>query len=188
MRTTIHIKNMVCGRCRRVVEEDLTTLGLSVVEVRLGEAVVEHEVHLPLTEIREKLIRSGFDLVEDKTSVLIAQVKAAIVELVHGGTLKSMNLKMSEYLEQITGRDYRYISTAFSLATGITIEKFFIAQKVERVKEFLVYDEMTLADIAFELGYSSTSYLSNQFKQETSVTPMAFKKQLAQARRELDSF
>lgn len=187
MLTTLHIKNMVCGRCRRVVNEDLTSLGLHVLNVRLGEAVIEHETPLPLDLIRKTLVKGGFDLVEDKTGALIEHVKTAIIELVHSGALKSMNLKVSEFLEQATGKDYRYISTVFSLAAGLTVEKFLIAQKIERVKELLVYDEMSLADIAFELGYSSSAYLSNQFKQETSVTPTAFKKQVVQARRELDS-
>ena len=178
---------MVCARCRRVVDEDLSSLGLHVVDVRLGEAVIEHETPLlPLTRIRDTLVKSGFDLVEDKTSALIDHVKRTIIELVQGGTLKNMPLKVSEYLEQATGKDYRYISTVFSQAVGMTIEKFLIAQKIERVKELLVYDEMSLLDIAFELGYSSAAYLSNQFKQETSVTPTAFKRQVIQARRDLD--
>ncbi|MDZ4746738.1 MAG: AraC family transcriptional regulator [bacterium] len=187
MTTTLRIKNMVCARCTRVVREDLAKLGLDIVDVRLGEALLEHETPLPLEIIRATLQQSGFDLVEDKTSLLVEQVKRTIIELVHGGALKDLHIKLSDYLEQVCEKDYRYISTVFSLTAGMTVEKFLIAQKIERVKELLVYDEMSLSDIAFELGYSSVAYLSNQFKHETSLTPTAFRQQVSQARRGLES-
>lgn len=187
MISTLRIKNMVCSRCRRVITEDLTQLGLDVIEVRLGEAVVSHEHELPLTAIREVLHRNGFDLVEDRSTALVEMVKKAVIDLVQGGELKEMRLKTSDYIEQITGKDYRYVSTVFSQTAGITIEKYMIAQRVERIKELLIYDEMSLADIAFELGYSSVAYLSNQFKQETGMTPTAFKKQTVAARNGIDT-
>ncbi|HLP29370.1 MAG TPA: AraC family transcriptional regulator [Candidatus Didemnitutus sp.] len=187
MITTLRIKNMVCSRCKRVVTEDLSSLDLRVVDVRIGEAVVEHDESLPLERIREILIKDGFDLVEDRTSALVERVKELIVDLVQSDGLQSMNLKLSEYIEQETQRDYRYISTLFSQTAGCTIEKFLIAQKIERVKELLVYDEMSLTDIAFTLGYSSVAYLSNQFKQETGMPPTVFKKDAVQARKGIDS-
>ena len=187
MITTLRIKNMVCSRCKRVVTEDLSSLDLRVVDVRIGEAVVEHDESLPLERIREILIKDGFDLVEDRTSALVERVKELIVGLVQSDGLQSMNLKLSEYIEQETQRDYRYISTLFSQTAGCTIEKFLIAQKIERVKELLVYDEMSLTDIAFTLGYSSVAYLSNQFKQETGMPPTVFKKDAVQARKGIDS-
>lgn len=187
MITTLRIKNMVCARCRRVITEDLTALGLDVIEVRSGEAVVSHIDELPINTIREVLHRSGFDLVEDKATALVEQVKKIVIDLIQGDQIKEMRLKLSEFIEQETGKDYRYVSTVFSNIAGITIEKYVIAQRIERVKELLVYDEMSLSDIAFELGYSSVAYLSNQFKQETGMTPTAFKKQAVAARKDLDT-
>lgn len=187
MITTLRIKNMVCARCRRVITEDLTALGLDVIEVRSGEAVVSHIDELPINIIREVLHRSGFDLVEDKATALVEQVKKIVIDLIQGDQIKEMRLKLSEFIELETGKDYRYVSTVFSNIAGITIEKYVIAQRIERVKELLVYDETSLSDIAFELGYSSVAYLSNQFKQETGMTPTAFKKQAVAARKDLDS-
>jgi AraC-like DNA-binding protein len=110
-----------------------------------------------------------------------------VIDLIQGDQIKEMRLKLSEFIELETGKDYRYVSTVFSNIAGITIEKYVIAQRIERVKELLVYDETSLSDIAFELGYSSVAYLSNQFKQETGMTPTAFKKQAVAARKDLDS-
>ncbi|CAN5494684.1 hypothetical protein BH10BAC6_BH10BAC6_07090 [soil metagenome] len=186
MISTLRIKNMVCARCRRVITEDLTSLGLRVIDVQLGEAVVEHNEPLPLASIQAILRHNGFDLVEDKITALVERVKQAVIDLLQKGELQRMPLKVSEYIESITNRDYRYVSTVFSQTAGITIEKFVIAQKIERVKELLVYNEMSLSDIAFELGYSSVAYLSNQFKQETSQTPTAFKRDAVRARKGID--
>lgn len=187
MISTLRIKNMVCSRCKRVITEDLTSLGIRVVDVRIGEAVVEHDDALPLDRIREMLIKDGFDLVEDRTTALVERVKELIIDLVQGDRLSTMHLKLSEYIEQATQRDYRYISTVFSQTAGCTIEKYLIAQKIERIKELLVYDEMSLTDIAFTLGYSSVAYLSNQFKQETGLPPTTFKKEAVQARKGIET-
>jgi len=183
----LRIKNMVCSRCQRVVTEDLRSLGLQPVDVRIGEAFVDHDGELPTAAIRHALQQSGFDLVEDKSNALVETVKGALIDLIQSGSLAEMPLKMSEFLEKATGKDYRYLSTVFSQTVGMTIEKYVIAQKIERVKELLVYDEMSLSDIAYELGYSSVSYLSNQFKNETQLTPTEFKKQAVQARKGLDT-
>jgi len=178
---------MVCQRCRRVVGEDLALLGLDVIEVRTGEAVVRHDTELPMKSIREVLRRSGFDLVEDKAGAMVELVKNTVISMVQSAGLRERKLKISEVIEQATGKDYRYVSTVFSQTAGITIEKYVIAQKVERIKELLIYDEMSLADIAFELDYSSVAYLSNQFKQETGMTPSAFRTQAVSARKDIDS-
>jgi AraC family transcriptional regulator len=183
----IRIKNMVCSRCQRVVTEELRALGFQVIDVRLGEAIIDHEEEPDQAVIRHALQRSGFDLVEDRANALVESVKGALIQLIQSGNLSEMPYKISEYLEQQTGKDYRYLSTLFSQTVGMTIEKYVIAQKIERVKELLVYDEMSLSDIAFELGYSSVSYLSNQFKNETQVPPSVFKKQALQARKGLDT-
>lgn len=186
MISRIRIKNMVCSRCRRVVHDELADIGLRVVDVQLGEAVIEHSDALPMDTIRAVLRRNGFDVVEDRASEIVELVKRHIIDLVQGDRILEMNLKLSEYLEQKIQLDYRHISTVFSQTVGTTIEKFFIAQRIERVKELLVYDEKSLTDIAFDMGYSSTAYLSNQFKHETGMTPTAFKKQAVTARKDLD--
>jgi len=187
MVSTIRIKNMVCERCRRVVTEELSSIGLRPLEVKIGEALVEHEGVLPIDQIRFVLQRNGFDIVEDRNNALVELIKKNVIELIYSGSLTEMNLKMSEYLERLTNKDYRYISTVFSQTAGLTIEKYIIAQKIERVKELLIYDEKSLSDIAHELGYSSVAYLSNQFKSETKLSPTEFKKQTVQARKSIDS-
>ena len=186
MLKTLKIKNMVCARCQRVVAEELRELGLNVVDVKIGEAVLDIDGDLSVDDVRSVLQRSGFDLVEDRNGALVEKIKGAIIDLVQSGKISEMPLKISEFLEQATERDYRHLSTVFSQTVGMTIEKYVIAQKIERVKELLVYDEMSLSDIAYELGYSSVAYLSNQFKNETQITPSTFRKQAIQARRGLD--
>lgn len=178
---------MVCSRCRRVVTEDLTTLGLEVVEVRLGEAVVQHTDPLPIKAIRNVLHQNGFALLEDKTEALVEEVKVLLINAVRSNVFRDNPIKTSEYIEQATGKDYRYVSSLFTSVAGITIEKFLIGQRIERVKELLIYDELPISEIAFQLGYSSTAYLTNQFKQETGLTPSVFKKQTLASRKDLDA-
>ena len=187
MITTLHIKNMVCSRCKRVIQEDLAALGLDVIDVQLGEVVVQHTNTLPLEKIRKILHENGFALLTDKTETLVETVKSLIIDSIRNNVFRDNPIKMSEYIEQHTGKDYRYVSSIFTSVAGITIEKYVIGQRIERAKELLIYDEMPITEIAFELGYSSTAYLSNQFKQETVLTPSAFKNQTIASRQDLDT-
>ena len=172
----LHIKNMVCIRCKMVVKDELNKLGLNHFVVDLGEA----EVFDPISdkqyvELKIALLRSGLELMDDKKSVLIQKIKNVIVELVHYSE-EPLLIKFSEYLSQKLQLDYTYLANLFSEVQGTTIEKFYIAHKLERVKELLVYDELNLTEIAYLLHYSSVAHLSAQFKKVTGLTPSHFKK------------
>lgn len=178
---------MVCSRCKRVIHEDLAALGLDVIDVQLGEVAIQHTDAVPFEKIRAVLQDNGFALLTDKTEALVEAVKSLIINSIRNNVFRDNPIKMSEYIEQHTEKDYRYVSSIFTSVAGITIEKYVINQRIERAKELLIYDEMPITEIAFELGYSSTAYLSNQFKQETGLTPSAFKRQSVASRRDLDT-
>lgn len=182
----LYIKNMVCNRCIMVVKNELEKLGYEPANVSLGE--VELNSELTDTEkqnLDDHLQTFGFELIDDRKSRLIGQIKSLIIELVHqqNNELKS---NLSDYLSIKLHHDYTYLSNLFSEVEGTTIEKYFIAQKIEKVKELLVYDELSLSEIAFRLNYSSVAYLSNQFKKVTGLTPSHFRQIKENKRKPLD--
>lgn len=175
---------MVCIRCKMVVKEELTKLGLHYTVVELGEAEVQENVSPGQHEqIKVALLKWGLELMDDKKSVLIQKIKNVIVELVHY-TEEPLTINFSEFLSQKLHHDYTYLANLFSEVQGITIEKFIIAHKIERVKELLVYNELSLTQIAYQLHYSSVAHLSTQFKKVTGLTPTHFK-QLKEKRRSM---
>ncbi|MBB1150200.1 MULTISPECIES: AraC family transcriptional regulator [unclassified Myroides] len=182
----LYIKNMVCHRCTLMVQNEIEALGLKSTSIKLGEVELEQELstaqRIALTQRLEAL---GFALIDDKKSQLIAQIKTTIVELVHYQN-NELQMNLSDYLSQKLGHDYNYLSSLFSEVEGKTIEKYFIAQKIEKIKELLVYDELSLSEIAHRLNYSSVAYLSNQFKKVTGLTPSYFKKIRDNKRKPLD--
>ena len=187
METTLYIKNMVCDRCIKVVSEELTKVGYEVIKIKLGEAVIDYanKKH-DLDVIRNVLLKNGFELVDDKHSKLIEKVKVLIIEKIHHQTGGLEKFSFSKYLSNELGVNYSQLSSVFSSCESITIEKFIIKQKIEKVKELLTYDELTLSEIAFKLGYSSVQHLSNQFKQITGLNPTYFKKLKDHRRNPLD--
>jgi len=182
----LRIKNMVCNRCKWVVKTELEKLGHEVMVVNLGEVELKNEASADeLQNIENKLQEFGFELISDKSSVLIEQIKTLIIELVQKpDELEKQNL--SQYLSQQMHKDYSALSKLFSEVTGITIEQYFILQKIERAKELIVYDELSLTQIAWELGYSSVAHLSSQFKKVTGLTPRHFKNLKHKQRNSLD--
>lgn len=176
---------MVCSRCIRVVREELIGLGLEVIDVRLGKVIL---AKLPknMESLNTTLKQNGFELLEDKNAQIVESIKSHIIELIYSDNLGDMKTNLSHYLSKHLGRDYSALSKLFSEIESITIEKYFILHKVERVKELIVYDELTLTEIAFKLGYSSVQHLSNQFKKITGLSPSYFKKS-KQPRRSLDT-
>ena len=173
---TIYIKNMVCKRCKMLVKSTIEKLGLHPIQVDLGEVVLqESDISAVKKQLSLDLQVLGFDLLDDKKTRTIEKVKNRIVELVHSHDDK-LQITLSEYLTQELHQNYSALSNLFSEVEGITIEKYYILQKIEKVKELLVYDELSLNEIAFQLNYSSASYLSNQFKKVTGLTPSHFKK------------
>ena len=187
MTTTLHIKNMVCPRCIRAVTDCLTRLGLHPLSVELGIAQIEEDDIDDALRIRlrQTLEAEGFELLEAPRARLVEQIKDAVIRLVHyREAAPSANL--SRYLSELLHKDYSTLSKAFSEETGTTIERYAIVQKIERAKELLTYDELTLNEIADQLGYSSAAYLSTQFKQITGLTPSAFKRSEGGKRKGLD--
>lgn len=181
----IYIKNMVCKRCIQAVSRELEQLGLQA-DVGLGEAVLQKE---PLPEtlviLRERLDALGFELLDDQRSRLIEKVKTLLIEQVQLGELPE-HFSLVDFVSKALHRDYSAVSKLFSEVEGITLEHFFILQKTEKVKELLVYNELSLSEIAFRLGYSSVAYLSSQFKKVTGMTPTTFKTGHRGLRRALD--
>lgn len=175
---------MVCIRCKMVVKEELTKLGLHYTSVELGEAEVLEKISVEQhDQIRTALLKSGLELMDDKKSVLIQKIKNVIIELVHYSE-EPLSINFSEFLSQKLNHDYTYLANLFSEVQGTTIEKYLIAHKIERVKELLVYDELNLTEIAYKMHYSSVAHLSAQFKKVTGLTPSHFK-QLRNKRRSM---
>jgi YesN/AraC family two-component response regulator len=166
---------MVCIRCKMVVKNELEKLGLHYTSVELGEVEILENIS---TEHHDKfkaaLLKSGLELMDDKKSVLIQKIKNTIIELVHY-TEEPLKINLSEFLSQKLNHDYTYLANLFSEVQGIPIEKFVITHKIERVKEFLVYNELNLTEIARRMHYSSVAHLSTQFKKVTGLTPSHFK-------------
>ncbi|MDR1092379.1 MAG: AraC family transcriptional regulator [Prevotella sp.] len=182
----LYIKNMVCDRCKIVVKSELEKLGIIPLHIDLGEVTLTSPLNdEQKTSIKNRLDSLGFELINDKKSRLIEQIKTTIIELVHYNN-NELKVNLSDYLSDKLHHDYNYISNLFSEIEGTTIEKYFIAQKIEKVKELLAYDELTLSEIAFRLNYSSTAHLSNQFKKVTGLTPSHFKTIKSDRRKPLD--
>ncbi len=182
----LYIKNMVCNRCIMVVKSELEKYGYHPLKISLGEVMLSDEMTISEKEIFNQHLKTlGFEIIDDRKSRLIGQIKSSIIEIVHqqNSELKS---NLSDYLSSKLHHDYTYLSNLFSEVEGTTIEKYFIAQKIEKVKELLVYDELSLSEIAIQLNYSSVAYLSNQFKKVTGLTPTFFKNIKEEKRKPLD--
>jgi AraC-like DNA-binding protein len=172
----LYIKYMVSIRCKMMVKTELDKLGLFYGMVDLGEVEVKSDItDEQRYQLKAALLKSGLELMDDKRAILIERIKNVIVEMVHYAD-EVPRVKNSEYLSEKLDLDYTYLANMFSETTGITIEQFIIAHKIERVKEFLLYDELNLTEISYKLNYSSVAHLSNQFKKITGLTPSFFKK------------
>jgi len=183
----LYIKNMVCARCRMAVKAELEKLLLHPVTIALGEVTIEEEAlnKDQLAGLSAALQTIGFELIDDKRSKLIEQVKTYIIHSVHHNE-EQPNKNYSQLLSQHLHHDYSYISGLFSEVEGITIEKYIINQKIEKVKELITYDQLSLSEIAYQLGYSSVAHLSGQFKKVTGLTPSHFKQAGQLKRKPLD--
>jgi AraC-like DNA-binding protein len=158
-----------------VVKSELEKLGVPYVDVKNGEVdIVGSLPEDTLERLDVELRKSGLQLMDDKKSILVEKIKTTIIELVHY-TEDQIKVNLSDYLSERLNYDYTYLSNLFSEAKGLTIEKFFLVHKIEKVKELIVYDELNLSEIAYKLHYSSVSHLSNQFKRITGLTPSHFK-------------
>jgi len=187
-RKTLHIKNMVCNRCIKVVKEEMEKLNYGVEKIELGEVVISSDKDkFNLEKIKESLEENGFELFDSRNANIIERIKILIINSIHHQSIESFSdNNLSKEIVSETGLSYQYVSSLFSSTEGITIEKFIISQKIEKVKELLVYDELTLSEIAYNLGYSSVQHLSNQFKKITGLTPTYFKQLKEKKRKPLD--
>ena len=187
METEIRIKNMVCPRCVAAVDNFLKSNNFNVLSVELGKAVIDKEINPVDKDIIAKGLKDlGFELMDGKKSRTVEQIKNCVIEFVHYQE-GNLNQNLSDYIVSKLHSDYSSLSKMFSEQENITIEKYFIAQKTEKVKELLSYGELTLNEIAFKLNYSSPAYLSAQFKQVTGMTPSQYKASKSKDRKFLDS-
>ncbi len=167
---------MVSARCKQVVKDELRKLGLHFIVVELGEVEIMENISAGQRErLKNGLHQSGLDLMDDKRSVLIERIKNVVVEMVHHSS-EPIKVNFSHYLSEKLDHDYTYLANLFSEIQGITIEQFIIAHKIERIKELIIYGELNITEIAWNMNYSSVAHLSNQFKKVTGLSPSHFKK------------
>ena len=183
----LYIKNMVCPRCIKAVEQVLLNAGAKPAYIHLGEVILQEPLSLPqLKSVGSELKQLGFELLDDNKKQLIDKIKSIVIEHIHYHD--DEKFIFSEVLSEKLHKEYSVISKLFSETEGITIEQYVIHQKIEKVKELLVYNEMNLNEISFKLNYSSVAHLSAQFKKITGLTPTQFKAQGIHLRKPLDSF
>lgn len=171
----LYIKYMVSNRCKMMVKEELKKLGLHFILVDLGEIeIMEELTEDQKTTLKEALLVSGLELMDDKKAILIEKIKNVIIEMIHH-TEEIIKTNFSDYLSEKLNHDYTYLSNLFSEVQGITIAQFIINHKIERIKELIIYDELSITQIAWKMNYSSVAHLSNQFKKTTGLSPSHFK-------------
>jgi AraC-like DNA-binding protein len=171
----LYIKYMVSLRCKMLVKDELQKLGVNFSSVELGMAEIEDELSRELREnLRKRLKSSGLELIDDKKNILAEKITNVIIDMIHHND-EVPKVNDSDYISEKLGYDYTYLSNIFSEVKGTTIQQYIIMQKIEKVKEMLLYDELTLTEIAHKLHYSSVAHLSNQFKKITGITPTHFK-------------
>jgi AraC-like DNA-binding protein len=172
----LYIKYMVSHRCKLVVMSALDGLGLHYGTVELGEVkVVENITQEQHDQLAITLMKLGLELMDNQKAILIEKIKNIIIEMVHYAD-EVPRVNFSDYLSEKLDFNYTYLANLFSQTTGTTIEHYFIIQRVERVKELLLYDELNISEISYRLNYSSVAHLSSQFKKVTGLTPSYFKK------------
>lgn len=178
---------MVCPRCIDSVRGIFDGLKISITNIQLGEVDLKHELSSQQKlELSDKLKEKGFELLEDQKSKTIDAIKSIIIDQVHH-TKESLVVNFSTLLSDKLNQEYTSLSKLFSSIEGITIERFVLKQKIEKVKELIFYKELTLSEISFQMGYSSVAHLSSQFKKETGMSPSEFKKLNISSRKSLDN-
>lgn len=184
----LYIQNMVSIRCKMVVKDILEKLGLHYKSVELGEVEITEPSLSPTLhdQLKAALLKSDLVLMEDKKAILIDKVIKVIIEMIHYAD-ELPKEKYSVYISEKLKHDYNYLSNLFSEVKGTTIDRFIIAHKIEKVKELLMYDELSIKEISYKLNYSSVAHLTNQFKKVTGLTPSYFKKQKINVRNPIEN-
>ena len=187
MSAILHIKNMVCPRCIETVQNVLHEKGFNVQSIKLGEVEIDREPSAEQTdELSAALQNKGFELLSDRKSKIIGQIKSEIIRIIHYNENEILHVNLSNHLSSLIDADYSFLSNLFSSEEGLTIEKYAILQKIEKVKELISYGELNMSEIAFKMDYSSVAYLSSQFKKTTGMTPGQYKKLKEKNRNPLD--
>jgi len=182
----LYIKYMVSLRCKMLVESELEKLGLTCISVELGVVDIREEISKEqLKTFGKNLKKAGLELLDDKKNILVEKIKTVIIEMVHYAD-EIPKVKDSDYISEKLKYDYTYLSNTFSEVKGMTIQQYIILHKIEKVKELMMYDEVTLTEIAYKLHYSSVAHLSNQFKKITGLTPTYFKEIKEKRKRNLE--
>jgi len=177
---------MVSARCKTAVKEELKKLGLHFILVELGEVDIMENLSAEERQLlKTALLGLGFELMGDKRSVLIQKIKNVVIDMVHHSD-DIIRIKFSEFLSTKLNHDYTYLANLFSEVQGTTIANFIIAHKVERIKELIIYDELSIKEIAWKMNYSSVAHLSNQFKKVTGLSPSHFKQLKDKRRRPIE--
>ena len=172
----LSVKNMVCPRCIMVIKNELTNLNVVPELIKLGELdLLEELSEDQLMLLKSQLASHGFEVIFDRKAMLVEKVKNTIIELIHSYDTVDIKQKISSIISEKLNVDYNHLSSMFSSTQGITIEKYIILQRIERAKELLVYNELSLSEIAYKLGYTNVQHLSTQFKKVTGLTPSHFK-------------
>ncbi|MEP2023510.1 MAG: helix-turn-helix transcriptional regulator [Reichenbachiella sp.] len=177
MSSIVHIKNMVCPRCITAVEHLFDQLEIEVNSIQLGRVELKSDSlnKDQLSSLDTQLKEQGFERIDDGKSKLLEQIKTLVIDKIHHQDHSNFNVNWSSFLAEKLDYDYHYLSALFSSVVGMTIEQFIIRQKVEKVKEYLIYNQLSIKEIAYKLGYSSVAHLSSQFKKTTGMTPSVFK-------------
>lgn len=171
----LHIKNMVSLRCKMLVREEIERIGLHFVNVDLGWVEILEDISTQdYSKLNLNLQKSGLEILDDNQSILIERIKNVIIAMVHHSD-EIPKVNYSDFLSEKLNYDYTYLSNMFSEVQQTTIQNFIIIHKIERAKELLIYDELSLSEIANKLNYSSSGHLSNQFKKVTGISPSYFK-------------
>ena len=183
---TLFIKNMVCLRCMEAVKGTLKEVNIPFISIELGKVQIKNKISIKQKQqLKALLHEKGFELIEDRNTRLVNEIKSIIIEEIHHKE-EASPVNFSTLLSEKLHYEYTHLSRLFSAMEGQTIEKFVLAQKIEKVKELLTYDELSLAEIAFQMNYSSSAHLSSQFKKIMGMTPSAFKKTQSSSRKMLD--
>ena len=188
MTGVLHVKHMVCLRCIKTVRSAAEASGFKVIHVELGNVFIEGNVSKEQLEKFSSLLKEEeFELLDNKNNRVVSQIKKLIIEEIHSDeSIKPERMNFSSYLSKEMGHDYSYLSKLFSSVSGQTIEKYIIAQKIERAKELLSYGQLSVGEISWSLGYSSSQHLSNQFRSVTGMSPLEFRQEHRHDRKAID--
>ena len=187
IKETIHIKNMLCSCCVKLIELEFEKAGIKTLLIRAGYAQIEFDANVHNLESIEKILQKhGMGLIKTRDQKIVEQIKTAVIELIHHSNNVNSILRKSDYLVEKLGLSYQQLSKLFSKHEAVTLEKYIIQNKIERIKELIDTDEYSLSEIAYMMDYSSVQYLSNQFKKETGMSVSEYKKSDKSIKRTLD--